>query len=175
MGIGMFVLSSKLKPTEHGLERAASRQQGLFSCCSRLREIPACTRALMIVLVIVTISPGGRLSAQNDASKAVAAPSVISFLNQSIEWYRHLSVEQQLATEPGDALFLNDDRQLADQVIRLSFDFAQAEASLQSREGAGSNESPDQTASSEQSRYHSLLEIAAKADQQVKQSQKELE
>ena len=124
-----------------------------------------------------TTSPCGWLSAdsQNGASKAVAAPSVISFLNQSIEWYRHLSVEQQLATEPGDALFLNDDRQLADQVIRLSFDFAQAEASLQSREGAGSNESPDQTASSEQSRYHSLLEMAAKADQQVKQSQKELE
>jgi len=176
MGIGMFVPSSKLKPAEH-LERAASRRQGLFSCCSRLREIPACTRILLVVLVIVTISPGGRLSAdsQNDASKAVAAPSVISFLNQSTEWYRHLSVEQQLATEPRDAPFLNDDRQLADQVIRLSFDFAQAEASLQSREGAGINESPDQTASSEESRYHSLLEMAAKADQQVKQSQKELE
>src|SRR5712692_3908393 len=177
MAIGMFVPSSKLKPTGHGLERAASRRQGLFSCCSRLREIPACTRVLIIVMAMVTTSPGGRLSAdsQNDASKAVAVPSVISFLNQSIEWYRHLSVEQQLATEPGDALFLNDDRHLADQIIRLSFDFAQAEASLQSREGAGSNESPDQTASSEQSRYHSLLEMAAKADQQVKQSQKELE
>ena len=128
-------------------------------------------------MAMFTTSPGARLSAdsQNGASKTVDAPSVISFLNQSIEWYRHLSVEQQLATEPRDALFLNDDRQLADQVIRLSFDFAQAEASLQSREGAGINESPDQTASSEQSRYHSLLEMAAKADQQVKQSQKELE
>ena len=36
-------------------------------------------------------------------------------------------VEEELATDPADVLFLNDNRHLAKQIAQLSFDFARAE------------------------------------------------
>src|SRR5690348_14298350 len=62
------------------------------------------------------------------AAKATTGEDLIAFLNQTILWYRQLTVQQQLATEPSDVLFLNDNRQLADQIVRLSFDYARSEA-----------------------------------------------
>src|SRR5215469_6734927 len=49
---------------------------------------------------------------------------ILSFLNQTIVWYRMLGSQQQLVTEPSDSVFLSDNRQIADQVVRLSFEFA---------------------------------------------------
>ena len=67
-------------------------------------------------------------SAQNAPLARLDSSQVIQFLNQTIDWYRHRAAEQQIATEPDDVLVVNDNRQLADQVVRLAFDFAQAEA-----------------------------------------------
>src|SRR5258708_36073170 len=53
---------------------------------------------------------------------------VLNFLNQTIEWYRQLASQQQLANQPTDVIFLNQNRQLADQVLQLAFDFARARA-----------------------------------------------
>ncbi len=53
---------------------------------------------------------------------------VITFLNQTILWYRQLGAEQALANQPSDVIFLNDNRQMADQVVQLSFEFARARA-----------------------------------------------
>jgi len=158
------------KRTEPPLREAATRRPELAHPCSQLRQAPGCILVSIFILAILILSPGARLLGDSQ-SAAADAQSVISFLNQSIEWYRHLPVEQQLASEPGDVTFVNGDRELADQVIRLSFEFALAEADLQSRQR---NQSSDQTDSSRQSRYRSLLELAAKADQKVKQSQDEL-
>src|SRR5215472_14089868 len=55
---------------------------------------------------------------------------VISFVNQTIVWYRQLANQQQLVSQPSDAVFLNDNRQIAEQVVRLSFDFARNQAQL---------------------------------------------
>jgi small-conductance mechanosensitive channel len=95
---------------------------------------------------------------------------IISFLNQTILWYRQLTVQQQLATEPSDVLFLNDNRQLADETVRLSFDFAraQAQALAHSNPAAAAGTGPG-------ARYQNLFNMAATADQQVKQSQADLE
>ena len=71
----------------------------------------------------------GRAQLNDDASKKNAdavqsggAEDIISFLNQTIVWSRQLTAEQQLVSEPSDALFLNDSRQMADQVVKLAFD-----------------------------------------------------
>jgi len=157
-------------PVEARLRAAATKQRKRAHPRSHLRETPGCIGVFIFILAILSLSPGGRLSGSSE-SAAVDAQAVVAFLNQSIEWYRHLPVEQQLATEPGDVTFVNENRHLADQVIRLSFEFALAEADLQSRERS---ESTAQPGSSEQSQYRALLELAAKADQQVKRSQDEL-
>lgn len=123
---------------------------------------------------------GGILSSaqfDNDASKkdtnAVQAGStedIISFLNQTIVWSRQLTAEQQLVSEPSDALFLNDSRQVADQVVKLAFDFARsrAQALASQTENAASR-------SQAVSQYQRLIDSATKADQQVKGLQQELD
>ena len=105
-------------------------------------------------------------------AKATTGEDLISFLNQTILWYRQLTVQQQLATEPSDVLFLNDNRQLADQIVRLSFDYARSEAQNLSK----TNPAVAATNTGGQpSRYQNLLNLAANADQQLKQAQADLE
>lgn len=55
---------------------------------------------------------------------------VIAFLLQSVDWYRHTNAERQIATAPADLLFLEDAQPIAVQVVRVSFDFAKAEAAV---------------------------------------------
>ena len=103
---------------------------------------------------------------------AAGAEDIIPFLNQAIVWSRHLSAQQQLVTEPSDALFLNDSRQAADQIVRLAFEFARARAqALASQQGTGGGSASQQSSS----QYQRLIESANKADQQVKSLQQELD
>lgn len=58
------------------------------------------------------------------------APHVLGFLNRTIAWYDRLDAEARLADQPTDVLYVNDNRQLAHQVVTLSFEFAKADAQL---------------------------------------------
>src|SRR5215467_2089700 len=77
---------------------------------------------LFIILIVA-----GFLFAQADQPDTQAT---IQYLKDTIDWYHHLRIEEQLATDQSDAMFLEDNRQLARQIVRLSFDFARAEAKL---------------------------------------------
>lgn len=73
---------------------------------------------------------------------------VLDFLTESIGWYRQRAIERQIATDPVDLVFLEDNRPLAAQIVQLSFDFARVDASVASPSSAGgraiaSNSSPD--------------------------------
>jgi small-conductance mechanosensitive channel len=124
-------------------------------------------------ILLIVLASGIPLSAQTQSPALPDSGSVISYLNQSISWYRHFSVEAQLATEPRDLLFVNENRQLADQIIRLSFDFAKAEAQILAPDALAQNQ--DQTSSSSQTHSQSLQTMAANADQQAKQAQAEVD
>lgn len=97
--------------------------------------------------------------------------SIIAFLNQTIVWYRQLTVQEQLATDPSDVLFLDDNRSLADQIVRQSFDFARARAQALSAQGSATAPSGGQA----QGRLQNLVAIVNKADQQVKELQGEID
>ena len=112
----------------------------------------------------------GNNNNKNDAVQAGGADDIISFLNQTIVWSRQITAEQQLVSEPSDALFLNDSRQVADQVVKLAFDFARARA--QALAGQTNNSAGPSQASSQ---YQRLIDSANKADQQVKGLQQELD
>jgi small-conductance mechanosensitive channel len=113
----------------------------------------------------------GLVFAQPQPLNVAGAQDVLSFLNQSIDWYRQLVIEEQIATDPGDVLFLDDDRQTAVQILGLSFDFARADAQVLASQGAG--ETP--TASSSQGKYSSLARAAQAADTEVQQTMAELD
>ena len=95
---------------------------------------------------------------------------MLSYLNQSIDWYRHLAVEEDNATDATDTLFVNDDRQMATQIVRLSFDFGRAAAQLASAQAA-----PDTSQNSANSRFQNLMRIAAQTDDTIRQTQAEIE
>lgn len=136
---------------------------------------------VLAVLVAVAVYVGaqtngqaaGSPTPQTDAGKpsSPTADEVLSFLNQTIVWSSQLNAEQQFVNEPSDAVFLNDNRQVADEIVRLAFDFARARAqALAGQSNAG--EGNGQTAVSQ---YQRLYNAANQADARVKQSQAEIE
>jgi small-conductance mechanosensitive channel len=98
--------------------------------------------------------------------------AVIGFLSQVIGWYRHLSVEAPLVTDPADMLFVADDRQMADEVLNLSFEFGKADAALLT---AAANASPgDESKHQAGPAAQDLAASAGKADADIKAAQDRL-
>jgi hypothetical protein len=56
---------------------------------------------------------------------------VIGYLLQSVSWYRHVYTERQVANEPADLVFLDDNQAIERQIVKLSFEFAKADAALE--------------------------------------------
>ena len=125
-----------------------------------------------VAIIIIIILPMTSTFSQ-PASEASSAPAeeIVPFLNQTVVWYRQLTAQQQLVSEGSEILFFNDNRRVADQVVRLSFDFARERA--QALSIPGSSLSPN-LAVSVSSQYQKLAEMADKVDEQVKKSQQEL-
>ena len=123
----------------------------------------------LLLLLTVLIGPARPQAPAN--APASSSEEIISFLNQTVVWYRQLNAQQQLVNAPSDVLFLNDNRQFADQVVRLSFDFARGRAQMVGQQNAISTNA----ANTGSSQYQRLAELAAKSDQQVKQTQQELD
>jgi small-conductance mechanosensitive channel len=118
-------------------------------------------------------------SRTSPSSMATSAPNglpggqeVIAYLNQTIDWHRQLATEEQVVTDPGDVLYLNDDHQAATQMLRLSFDFARADAQFIASQGAGAD---SQAQSAPPGRFQALYRQAQAADQELKQTQAELQ
>src|SRR5216684_3759620 len=73
---------------------------------------------------------GAGAAKSQSASPEVDRRSIISYLGEVIGWYRHREVEETLAREPAETLFLADDRQMASDILKLAFESARAEAAL---------------------------------------------
>jgi small-conductance mechanosensitive channel len=125
------------------------------------------TASFLLAALLLFFVPAAPQSATSGAPST--GEEIIPFLDQTLIWYRQLNAQQQLVSAPSDVLFLNDNRQVADQIVRLSFQFARMRA-----QALGTQSAPAQP-SSGSSRYQKLADMAAKADQQVKQSQQELD
>ena len=133
------------------------------------------TRTFPRWVVAVSLVLGTGLSLAPSQTSPVNTPDqqdVIQFLNQTINWYRQLAVESQIAKEPSDVLIVGDNRQIANQVVRLAFEFARAQADLLAKQGS---RNPGQAQNPETGRYQSLLQLSGKLEKQMRESQDELE
>jgi small-conductance mechanosensitive channel len=132
--------------------------------------------AISVVLIVAVIAGGAQTSpappAATSGTSTTGTEEIIPFLNQTIVWSRQLSVQQQLVNEPSDALFLNDSRQIADQVVRLAFEFARARAQALASQAEAGISNQTQAAPTQ---YQRLVDSLARAEQKVKQSQKDLD
>jgi small-conductance mechanosensitive channel len=132
-------------------------------------------RLNILVLGSALLISLARLGAQAPGAPPPSLPDaqqVISYVNQTIEWYRHLAVEEELATDPADMIFFNDNRRLAKQITQLSLDFARAEAAYFARNSGGTASIPTQPGAP--NRHQNLFQAAAKAEARVRSAQDEI-
>ncbi len=100
----------------------------------------------------------------------MSGEQVIQVLDQMVDWYRTLAIQQQGASEPSDVLILYENRQIANQVISLAFAAARADADLLAREPATAQPSADPTVS-----VRALIQLQVKFAAQGQAIQRELD
>lgn len=113
--------------------------------------------------------------AQNQSSSLPnlpAASDVVQFLSKTIYWYQETRADQQLVNEPTDLTFADNNQRMAEQVVRLAFESARQTAQLIEKE---SKSTSSQAQNANLSTYGGLAQAAASADQQLQQTQAELQ
>ena len=140
---------------------------GTTTCFEEPRGKSAACCLLLVAVVL------GRLSAfsQSAPSNRLEQQQVIQFLDKSVDWYQNRAGEQQVTTTPGDILFVNNGRPLADQILRLSFDFARASISIV---GTGAGPAANLPPSTD-TRRQALAQATSKVDEQLAKTRSELE
>jgi small-conductance mechanosensitive channel len=127
----------------------------------------------LVLAMIFMMVVAGALAAPQTAPANLDSTQLIQFLNQTIDWYRHATSVQQTATEPDDFVLLNDNAQIANQIVGLSFEFARAEAAdidKQSSTKGGQNNSQNRSTGSP-----ALLQLEANLDKQTGDLQAEVD
>ena len=76
------------------------------------------------------IAGGLSAGAQQTAYQLPSNAQVVGYLLQSVNWYRHDYAERRVASYPDDLMFLDDNQVIEAQIVRLSFEFAKADAAL---------------------------------------------
>lgn len=111
--------------------------------------------ALLALLSLIAFPSGAA------GTRAVmTGAQVVQILDETVDWYRTLGVQQQAATQPSDLLILYANRQTADRITALAFEIARANAELLSSEAALAQ------ASEEAASVQSLSKVQQKLDQQ---------
>jgi small-conductance mechanosensitive channel len=115
--------------------------KGITSLCLALLLAP-CVYAQNAPPKAAAAPPKDAAAEQADAAKpndAAAATmkravmtgeQVIQILDETVDWYRMLGVQQQSSSQPSDLLILYANRQTADRVVALAFELARANAEL---------------------------------------------
>lgn len=129
-------------------------------------------RLAFIPLLLAALSLG---QSQNQTT-TVAPPTqdpaqIIQFLSRTISWYRQLPVEQQLATEPSDLSYVQENRRVADQIVQIAFDYARSQAQLQSK----LKKAQPAAQPSENSQSQRLTQVFDQTEQQLQDTRNELQ
>src|SRR5215469_3996975 len=76
--------------------------------------------------VVIPNSPAAEVISQLPSDQ-----QVLTFIGDTIDWYRQLPTSQRIGSEPADLFFLEDNRPTALEIARLSFRFGKAVAAIQ--------------------------------------------
>jgi small-conductance mechanosensitive channel len=125
----------------------------------------------LLLIVLLGVASPQSIVEENPATEP-STGDVLQFLGKTIDWYRQVQQEQRIATEPGDLAFAADNHRLADQIVKLAFDFARQEEQQLAKQSKGK---ASVTTSEVGSRYENLVKAAANADRLVQQAQAQLQ
>jgi hypothetical protein len=142
-------------------------------CMALLKEFKL--RCACYVLLAIVLTTGISAQISPPASDIPSDQQVLAFLTESIDWYRHRAAEEQLATEPADLVFLEDNRVVAAQIVQLSFEFARADASLTVMFQAGNQRASAAIASGSSAELAHFAELENRVDLASQQAQQEVE
>ncbi len=96
-------------------------------------------------------------------SRAVmTSGQVVQILDETVDWYRMLGVQQQSATQPSDLFILFANRRAADRVVQLAFEVARANAELLSSQAEMEQEEAPEVANSPQALLRDQRELDAR-------------
>lgn len=112
---------------------------------------------------------GGQSSTAPGSQPTQDSTQVIQFLSRTISWHRQLAAGEQLATQPSDLPFMQENRTVSDQVVQLAFDYARAQAQIQAKQASA------EQAPASAGQYQQLIQRLQQADQQIKDTQVELQ
>ena len=139
----------------------------------RFRKI-LCLRTLATTLCVFggfCVFVFAQNSGQNAAPASFDATRIVPFLDQTLTWYRQMGVTQQVASDPSEVTIVSDNRQLAIQIVRLSFDFARAEAdALASSQRAAQVQAPNGGTPEQEA----MRKAEDQVDQQIKNAESAL-
>jgi len=125
---------------------------------------------------IVAVAMAGGLSANTPPStyqyQLPSNSEVIGYLFQSVNWYRHMYAERQVANKPADFMFLDDNQAIEGQIVKLSFEFAKANAILETSV-ASSHDGTTSTVPPPADLAH-FIELRKRNDELSQQSMKEI-
>jgi small-conductance mechanosensitive channel len=125
------------------------------------------------LIVVILVSGTWMLSSQAAPNADLKSAGLLQYLNQTIGWYRQLDLQRQMATEPEEGMVVNENEQIANQVVSLAFDFARVQAdAIEKAAAAGQAGERDETGAP---RYQALRRMLASLDQQVRSNQTELD
>jgi small-conductance mechanosensitive channel len=96
-------------------------------------------------------------------SRAVmTGEQVVRILDETVDWYRMLGIQQQSATQPSDWLILYANRQAADRVVALAFELARANAELLSSQAEMEQSDAPDTSNAPQALQRNLRDLDAR-------------
>jgi len=125
-----------------------------------------------LILLPCIIAGASTLAAPQDTSTVPDSSKVIQFLNQTIDWYRTVGTQQQVSVDRDVVAVGTNNRQMANQIVRLAFDFARAEADSIAKAN-NPNGNPEEAADMAHDR--ALLQLQDKLDKQTQDARSELE
>jgi len=96
-----------------------------------LKQKPGAQVAACCVMIAVAMAGGLCANTPPGTYQLPSNSEVIGYLLQSVNWYRHVYTERQVANESADLVFLDDNQAIERQIVKLSFEFAKADAILE--------------------------------------------
>jgi small-conductance mechanosensitive channel len=124
-----------------------------------------------LLWTVVLVSVPSRARQSNPASNLPTTDQTLQYLKEAIDWHQQLRDVEQLANNAAEATLLSDERQTAKEILQLAFDFAKAEAKLLSKQAAP----PTADQATEVAGFSAISKQAAEADQEVRDTQTELD
>lgn len=113
-------------------------------------------------------SDSSQTDEQRQSRAVMTGDQVVQILDQTVDWYRTLGIQQQAATQPSDLLILYANRQTAEKLMALAFEIARANAELLSSEAGAARDRAQTASEASLGRAHQELdEQRAQLEQQI--------